>query len=175
MRNRTMILAALTALALLGGQARGVERPDSWITTKVKASLATHHDVSATHTKVETNKGIVTLRGKARSQAEKELVESYVRGIEGVQGVHNRIVVMSGQTGKSSVSESLDDSSITMHVKAALLGDRATSALRTEVDTKDGVVTLSGTAATSAERTLAERRAKEVKGVKSVDNRIEVK
>jgi hyperosmotically inducible protein len=175
MKNRIMLMAALAALVLLGGGARAAERPDSWVTTKVKASLATHQDVSAIHTKVETNKGIVTLRGKARTLAEKELVESYVRGIEGVQGVHNRIVVMSGQTGKSRVSESIDDASITMHVKAALAGDRATSALRTEVDTKDGVVTLSGTAASGAEKTLAERRAMGVKGVKSVDNRIEVK
>ena len=174
MRIGSMVFAAFTALALLGGQARGAERPDSWITTKVKASLATHHDVSATHTRVETNNGIVTLKGKARSQAEKELVESYVRGIEGVQGVHNRIVVMSGQTGKSTVSESVDDSAITMHVKAALMG-RATSALHTDVETKDGVVTLTGTASSSAEKMLAGRRAHEVKGVKSVDNLIEVK
>jgi osmotically-inducible protein OsmY len=175
MKNKFMLWAALTALALLGGQVRAMERPDSWITTKVKASLASHQDVSAIHTKVETSKGIVTLRGKARSTAEKELVESYVRGIEGVQGVRNRIVVMSGQTDKSRVSESIDDASITMHVKAALAGDRATSALRTEVDTKDGAVTLSGTAASGAEKTLAERRAMAVKGVKSVDNQIEVK
>ena len=40
---------------------------------KVKAELAAHKDVSAIHTHVETNNGVVTLTGKARSLAEKEL------------------------------------------------------------------------------------------------------
>jgi osmotically-inducible protein OsmY len=186
MMNRTTLLAALTALSLLGGGARAAEHSDTWITTKVKSTLASHKDVSAVHTKVRTNGGVVTLSGRARSTAEKELAERYARGIDGVQDVHNRIVVMPPRSNGAASNEdrhgagsrlldNIDDSTITGRVKASLAGDRGTSALHTEVDTKNGVVTLSGTASSDAERTLAERLARDAKGVKSVDNRIEVK
>ena len=186
MLNRTTLLAALTALTLLGSGARAAEHSDTWITTKVKSTLASHKDVSALHTKVQTNGGVVTLRGKARSSAEKELAERYTRDIDGVQDVHNMIIVMpprargaqaqEDQRGAGSrMLDNIDDSAITGRVKASLAGDQATSALSTSVETKDGVVILSGTAATAAEKTLAEQLAKDVKGVKSVDNRIEVK
>ena len=157
--------------------------PDAWITTKVKSTLASHKDVSAVHTKVRTTAGVVTLSGKAGTTAEKELAESYARGIDGVTDVHNRIVVTPVRSGAhedqrgagSRMIANIDDSSITGKVKASLAGDSGTSALSTSVETKDGVVTLSGTAASDAEKTLAERLAKGVKGVRSVDNRIEVK
>ena len=187
MKNRTTLLAGLTALMLLGGGGAGAaDRSDTWITTKVKSALAAHKDVSAIHTKVRTIGGVVTLSGKAGSTAEKELAERYARGIDGVQDVHNKIVVMPVRKGGAQVHDersgpgdrllgNIDDSAITGRVKASLAGDRGTSALNTEVDTRDGVVTLSGTAASDAEKTLAERLARNVKGVRSVDNRIEVK
>lgn len=71
--------------------------------------------------------------------------------------------------------DKVDDRAISSRVKAALAANRATSALNTEVETRGGIVTLRGVARSDAERTLAERYAKEVKGVKSVDNRIEVR
>ena len=169
MKNRNTLLTSLAALALLCGQARAIDRPDAWITTKVKAELAAHKDVSAIRTKVITNDGVVTLTGKAGSEAEKELAERYARDIEGVQGVENLLVVEPEQ------SSALDDASITMRVKMGLAEDRATSALHTDVDTKDGVVTLKGTATSDAEKDLSERVAKDTKGVKSVVNQIVVK
>jgi hyperosmotically inducible protein len=71
--------------------------------------------------------------------------------------------------------DKLDDASITGKVKTALASHHGTSALHTEVDTKDGVVTLSGTAENSAQKTLAEKVAKKVKGVRSVENDLQVK
>jgi osmotically-inducible protein OsmY len=180
----------------MGTGASAMDRPDSWITTKVKTTLAGHRSVSAINTHVETNDGVVTLTGTARSDAERELAERYARDIEGVKDVRNEIKVSektdraSGSADRMSESnkedkdqrgigdkalDKLDDATITSRVKAALAGDRATSALRTEVDTTDGVVTLSGTATSEAEKSLAQRLAEGVKGVKSVDNRIEVK
>jgi osmotically-inducible protein OsmY len=169
MMNRNSLFAALAVLALLGGSAGAMDHPDSWITTKVKAELATHKDVSAIHTKVITSNGVVTLTGKVRSEAEKELAERYARGIEGVQAVENLLVVVSEEPS------AMDDASVTMRVKMALAGDRATSALHTDVSTTDGIVTLTGTATSEAEKDLSARVAKDVKGVKSVDNKIEVK
>lgn len=183
MKTRTSLLSALTALTLLVAGARAADRPDSWITTKVKSELAAHKDVSALHTKVTTDDGVVTLTGSAKSTAEKQLTEQYASEVEGVKKVENRLVVigprsrsrMEKEGAGSAALDKLDDASITGRVKTALLAHRGTSALHTDVDTKDGVVTLNGTAESDAQKTLAEKVAKRVKGVRSVQNDLEVK
>ena len=68
------------------------------------------------------------------------------------------------------VGTSIDDASITALVKATLLYHRSTSALNTKVETKEGVVKLSGSAKNAAEMDLATKFVKDVHGVKSVVN-----
>jgi osmotically-inducible protein OsmY len=71
-----------------------------------------------------------------------------------------------------TVGDKIDDASITALVKASLLSHRSTSGLKTKVETKDGVVTLSGQAKNSAEKDLATKFAKDVNGVTEVNNRM---
>ena len=66
------------------------------------------------------------------------------------------------------------DSYITTKVKAELARDRGTSATHIHVTTKDGVVMLDGTVASAAEKELAEKDAKKVKGVMGVHNGLSV-
>jgi hypothetical protein len=61
------------------------------------------------------------------------------------------------------------DAGIESLVKKSLLFHRSTSVLNTHVETKNGVVTLSGSA-----KSMAEKVVSGVKGVKSVSNRISV-
>jgi len=68
----------------------------------------------------------------------------------------------------------LDDASITAQVKMALLSHRSTSAVHTKVETKNGVVTLSGKAKDAAEIDLVTKYVKDIKGVKRVNNRMTV-
>ena len=75
---------------------------------------------------------------------------------------------------KESMGEKFDDATITTKVKMKLMGNRATSALKTSVDTTDGVVTLTGTAKTAAEKELATKLAEEVDGVKTVNNQMQI-
>jgi osmotically-inducible protein OsmY len=56
----------------------------------------------------------------------------------------------------------------------ALLYHRSTSALKTGVETKNGVVTISGEAANAAEKDLVSKLVKDVNGVKSVTNQMTV-
>jgi osmotically-inducible protein OsmY len=71
-----------------------------------------------------------------------------------------------------TVGDTIDDSSITAQVKMTLLFHRSTSALKTSVATKDGVVTVSGKAKNAAEKALVGKLANDVKGVKAVENRM---
>jgi len=60
-------------------------------------------------------------------------------------------------------------------VKAALIGDPRTKAHQVEVETRDGVVQLSGFVDNSEAKSTAEELARAVHDVKSVDNELEVK
>lgn len=66
------------------------------------------------------------------------------------------------------------DDWIALKVRGALLFHRNVSATDTHVAVNRGVVTLTGTAASDAEKALAEEYAKDIKGVTSVDNQIRV-
>lgn len=56
-------------------------------------SLLSHRSTSAVHTKVETNRGVVTLYGKAKNEAEKNLVNKLANDINGVNSVVNRMTI----------------------------------------------------------------------------------
>ena len=64
--------------------------------------------------------------------------------------------------------DAVSDTWITTKVKSSLLADDATPGMDIEVETKDGVVSLSGTVATEAEREMAINKAKGIKGVRDV-------
>lgn len=68
----------------------------------------------------------------------------------------------------------MGDVAITTQVKSKLLGDTNTPGLKIDVDTKDGVVTLTGTVPSAAEKQRAVELAQATDGVKSVVDRIKV-
>jgi len=71
--------------------------------------------------------------------------------------------------------QKIDDATITTKVNAALAADKDLSAVKIDVDTKDGVVTLTGPAPTPEAASRATKLAKDVKGVTSVNNQLTVK
>jgi osmotically-inducible protein OsmY len=62
---------------------------DSWITTKVKTSLATDPNVKATEVNVETFKGTVQLSGFVSSDAAMRRAVQIARETKGVTSVKN--------------------------------------------------------------------------------------
>jgi osmotically-inducible protein OsmY len=72
----------------------------------------------------------------------------------------------------ASASDKIDDALITTKVKAAIASDKDLSAIKIDVDTQNGVVTLSGPAPTAAAKERASEIARNVKGVNSVDNQL---
>ena len=159
------------------------ENTDAWLIAQVQSTLWFHRNVNATETQVFATDGIVTLHGKATSIAQKDLTTLYVKDIEGVKDVKNEMVVSPDamQPGKKTagekmdaIGESIDDVSITALVKMTLLYHRSTSALKTTVETKDGVVTLGGKAANMAEKDLTAKLVSDVHGVEKVVNTMTV-
>lgn len=66
----------------------GEAMTDGMVTTKVKAQLAAAGGVSAMDIGVETDRGVVTLSGTVKSDAERELAISIAESVEGVEDVH---------------------------------------------------------------------------------------
>jgi osmotically-inducible protein OsmY len=146
------------------------EKSNEWLAMKIKTALLFHRNVSMVNTQVNVEEGIVTLRGEVASEAEKELTTEYAN-VEGVKKVKNEMTVAKAPKNEGqTMQEKIDDASITAQVKMALLFNRATSALKTSVSTKDGIVTLSGKAANGAEKDLVTKLVNDIRGVNSVVN-----
>ena len=80
-----------------------------------------------------------------------------------------------GKKAADSVSGSVDDMAITVSISAAFAKEADLSAIKIDVDTKNGSVTLNGPAPTLAAKEKATSIAKATKGVISVDNKLIVK
>jgi hyperosmotically inducible protein len=152
----------------------GDEKSDGWLEVKVKSALLYHRNVSGTKTEVSVKDGQVTLRGTAANSAQKELTGQYAKDIEGVKEVVNEMKVTEERQSRT-MTEVIDDASITAQVKAALLTQRSTSALHTSVTTRGGVVILSGQARNPAEKDLVTKVVSDIHGVKSVVNKMDAK
>ena len=151
------------------------ESSDTWISMKVKAALLYRRNVSGTKTEVYVKDGVVTLKGVAANQAQKDLTTEYAKDIDGVKSVENEIVVSASlETPGETMGEKIDDASITAQVKGSLLTHHSTSVLSTKVTTNDGVVTVSGNARNDAEKALVTKLVGDINGVKSVVNNMTI-
>lgn len=74
-----------------------------------------------------------------------------------------------------AAGEKIDDAKIVTKVKTSLAADKDLSALKIDVDSKNGVVTLTGTAPDGAAKDRATEIAKNTKDVKDVKNELKVK
>jgi hyperosmotically inducible protein len=151
------------------------EHSDGWIGTKVKTALLFHRNVSASGTDVYVKDGVVSLRGEASSLAQKELTTEYAKDVEGVKEVKNEMTIAKTPAKPvETIGEKIDDASITAQVKSSLMSHRSTSALKTKVETTDGVVTVSGIAKNAAEKSLVTKLVTDINGVSSVVNNMTI-
>ena len=189
--SRTLAIVAAVVFAAACAQS------DAGITTKVKTKLATDNTVKASQVDVDTKDRVVTLSGNVDSDAAKTRAVEIARQTTGVKDVVDNLSVAgstattapgsnetnayaaSGGTdanGTRTAGQVVDDAAITSAVKAKLLADPQVGGLKIDVDTKDGVVTLTSDGMnSSAEIDAALRIARDTNGVKDVQNRMTVK
>ena len=152
------------------------ENSDGWIGMQVKWALFFNRNVSAVNTEVDVTDGVVTLKGHADSQAQKDLTGEYAKDINGVKDVKNEMTIGEVVNKPDQPKDNkIDDASITAQVKIAFLMHHSTSAFKTGVTTTSGTVTLSGTAVNSAAKDMATKVAGDVNGVKNVINNMTIK
>lgn len=83
------------------------------------------------------------------------------------------IPLLSISCGKT-VSETIDDATITARVKTTLLNDPQAGAMKIDVDTTNGVVTMSGVVKSREEETRAVELVRQTAGVKDVKSELQV-
>jgi hyperosmotically inducible protein len=153
-------------------RAPGEQVDDAALLTSVKSALASDPVTEAGEINVDVNRGVVKLAGFVDSSKEKSQAGEIARSVDGVQSVQNDIAV---KKEDSSTGEVIDDSVITSKVKTALIADSTTKAHQINVETKGGVVQLSGFVDNAAAKSAATSVAKSVSGVKDVKNELSVK
>ncbi len=99
---------------------------------------------------------------------------------EAASDAQRRMEAAATEAGQASrqaaarAAEVMDDAGISAKVKAGLAQDSELSAIKIDVDTRNGIVTLNGPVKNEVARERAARIAQEVKGVNSVVNQLTV-
>lgn len=178
---RKTLVAVIAGTALLGmaacsatrtQRAPGEQVDDAALLTSVKSALVSNPITEAGEINVDVNRGTVSLNGFVGSQKEKSQAAEVARNVDGVKEVQNNLSV---KEGSSSAGEVIDDSLLTAKVKSALIADSNTKAHQINVETKAGVVQLSGFVDDAAAKSAATSVAQSVTGVKDVKNELSVK
>jgi hyperosmotically inducible protein len=153
-------------------QAPGEYFDDAGTSARVNTALMQDPLVKAGQVDVETYRGVVQLNGFIDSTAAKDRATTVTRSVSGVQEVHNNVVV---KTSERTVGTVVDDATITAKVKTALIDNSGTSAGQINVETRQGVVQLSGFVNDTDEKHTAGSLASNIEGVHHVDNELEIK
>ena len=169
-RNAWSLVILVTGLSLVMSCAS----TDMGITAKVKSKFVSDDVVKASQIEVTTSNGVVTLTGNVDNEATKaralELAEATTGVVKVVDMISARQASGSGDAPDPSrtVGEVVTDAGITMSVKSKLLDDPQVKGLKIDVDTREGVVYLTGSVGSDVEKQKAIQLAKDIKGVLEV-------
>jgi hyperosmotically inducible periplasmic protein len=184
MKFRLLLSILGTALFIVG-----CAQSDVGITTSVKAQLAADELVRAREINVDTKDRVVTLTGVVQTAAEETKALEIARNTDGVANVVDSIAVATrGEEGAASTSGrdrevppatpevgAVTDAGITAKVKTKLLADAAVSGLQIDVDTRNRIVTLTGTVKSDTEKARAVELASTIENVIRVEDRLTVR
>jgi hyperosmotically inducible protein len=167
MKLSFIAISAALVISLTGCERRSAT--DATVTTTVKNRLAADPTTSAARINVDTSNGVVTLSGAVPTTAEKSEAERIARNTQGVTQVVNNISV---EREESANGGTFGDTAILTSIKSQLV---ANGIIGTNVDVKNGAVTITGEVDNAQEKSRAEEIARQTSGVKSVKNQLTIK
>jgi hyperosmotically inducible protein len=168
--SNKLMLAAACGIALLASRSSLADRPDGWITVKVKVQLLTDEIVKGTDIDVDTIDRRVTLHGTVESSAQEERAVALTRSIEGVRDVRDLLVVVPEMREKMTRRS---DRVIRQNVRSALQADPLLADdVLTVKSVNAGSVLLAGRVDSLTEHERAIRVAYSVDGVRRVGSEI---
>lgn len=121
----------------------------------------------------DRNKGVVTLKGKVATQAQKEQAEAAAKTAAGNDVIANELLVTGGNEDKAEdVAEATDDA-IESSFKAMVIKNNWKDE-HVRAAAENGVLTITGDVETAAQRASVEAAAAKLPGVKQVVNKLDV-
>jgi hyperosmotically inducible periplasmic protein len=195
----TILVLCIIVMGLFGITAcqKSSQMSDSDITSSVKEKLRSDVNVGSADIDVDTENGNVRLSGEVDSENDANHALSLARSVPQVKSVQSEIKVkevltnadveqrvedqedkVREETEKNTdrtVANAASDAAITANVKLKLAEDPVVSALKINVDTNKGRVTLTGTVKNESEAKRAVQIAEEVDGVTQVSSVLTVK
>jgi len=161
-------LLLLAQPAQVFSQAPAASPADRYIEAAVRESYVYKNYLQDDDIKVTSADGAVTLTGIISGEFYRSLAEVTAADTPGVRSVDNRLEL------KGSLPSANSDAWFREKIKTALRFRRSVNAAATEVDVKDGVVTLRGVAATRAQKELTGEYAGSIEGIKGLNNEMTV-
>ena len=153
------------------GFTRGVA--DDTLAAMVNSRLLWNAQTDGTDIQVSARNGVVTLTGRADTEASKNTATRLARTTRGVVRVDNRLSVdPNGQVAQAEAGEgdrAMSDTWVAAKVNSSLMWSAGVDADDIDVEARDGVVSLTGTADSAASKRQAIELAQGVRGVKRVD------
>jgi osmotically-inducible protein OsmY len=143
-------------------------KSDAQIQQAVLQALMWAPGIDETEIGVEVDHGVVTLTGTVSTATKRQAAQEAAHHVLGVLDVANDIRV------KSPADLTPDDTEISQAVRHTLEWYAGVPAQRIQSTVDDGVVTLEGTVDRYPERDAAERAVRDLAGVRSVVNKLEL-
>lgn len=145
---------------------------DSAITSAVITKLKSDPSIPSSNISVKTNNRVVVLSGTVATQDQVDNAVQTAESVSGVRNVNSKLTLQNNQ-------QPLTDSLITAKIKGLYLqkkvfSNQSVSVTGVSVETKNGVVYLTGQADNRAQVRNAVRLAKSVQGVKRVVSTVKV-
>jgi osmotically-inducible protein OsmY len=156
---RVTLMMAVVALLTISVPVHA-SKMDDGIKSSAQKSYVFKTYLKGDDIRIQSKDGAVTLTGTVSEESHKSLAQETVAGLSGVKSVDNRLEV------KGVPPAAYSDAWITAKLKTMFLFHRNVSAM-TEVNTKDGIVTLRGEAINQAQKDLTTEYVKDVEGVKT--------
>jgi hyperosmotically inducible protein len=138
---------------------------DLEIKTLVTDALSKNAELAEKHITTEVKDRVVTLGGTMQTVSQKNTADQIAWQVPGVQGLTDNLSLSDAQ----AMPESADDK-LARRVEFELYSTKAIPLKTVQIHADNGIVTLTGTVSSRAEKLLAEKIAKSVEGVRRVVN-----
>jgi hyperosmotically inducible periplasmic protein len=183
-----LVIACITLMSIgcagdRYSRSTGTYIDDKTVNAKVKAELLNDAVVHGFDVKVDTFRGEVQLSGFVNSQAEKDRAAEIARNVPGVQAVRNNIVLKdrtAAAVGSPGVAVSGSSSAASGRVeldrnRTGEIDRDLLPARNIVIDASNGKATVRGIVDSQAEKASIEKKLREIPGINSVDNELQVR
>lgn len=153
---------------------------DATITARVKSRLLWNRNTNGLAIDVDTDNGVVTLKGRVASGAHRDLAVQLAKNTTGVKQVKDELKVVSSpkeaveKNPLQRVETRASDTWITTKVKSVLLFSKDAENAEIEVSTSNQVVTLRGAVVSEDQKEKILKLVGDVVGVKEVRSKLVV-